>query len=86
MIVIKLELWPKGDENRKRDLGSAHIIHQEMADDHHANYLVKLLKGTEYSKHPGTLYKSTIVNRFKRQLGPWLLIQTALNQIFPCAF
>lgn len=82
MIVIKLELWPGGDPNRARDLGSA-TIHNvtNLADD--SAYEVRLLKGEHYAgKNAGKLYRRGRVESFPRRdkrFGPWELLALALE-------
>lgn len=81
MIVVKLELWPKGDESRKVDLGTAHITNVSGAG-RLASYSIRLLKGARYSKRPGELYKSGEVPAFPRldkRWGPWELLALALE-------
>jgi len=81
VIVIKVELWPSGDESRKRDLGTAHIFNMsDLANV--SRYGVRLLKGAHYSSRPGTLYKEGTVEAFPRadkRWGPWELIALALE-------
>lgn len=79
MIVIKVELWPLGDETRKKDLGTAHISNDGTGSDGTGNYKVRLLKGALYSKKPGTLWKSGSVKGFDRKRDtPWRLVMLGI--------
>ena len=81
MIVVKVELWPLGDESRAQDLGQAHIDLQSQ-ENGIGSYRVRLLKGAKYSPRPGTLYKGGTVPAFPRvdrRWGPWELLALALE-------
>lgn len=81
MIVVKLEMWPSGDESRKVDLGTAHIANLSGLADLSA-YSVRLLKGAAYSRRPGETYRSGRVPAFPRRdkrWGPWELLALALE-------
>lgn len=78
MLVIKIELWPFGDESQKRDLGVARIINDGTGDANTGNYTVQLLKGAEYSRHPGDVYKRGRVLNYPRMLGPWPLLMRGI--------
>ena len=83
MIVIKIEMWPKGDETAKRDLGSAVITNDLTGTALRGNYHVRLLrKGADHSKRLGTVWKRGRVIGFKRKRGPFdLLLQALQNTI-----
>jgi hypothetical protein len=85
MIVVKIELWPGGDEGRKQDLGTAQIANAvtstlatagELGD-----YTIELHKGRKYSTRGG-VWKAGRVNGFPRlRLGPWDLLFRALRDM-----
>ena len=51
MIVVRMELWPSGDQSRAQDLGVAIIANEgESATDSNPPYSVRLLKSPKYSK------------------------------------
>ena len=52
MLVIKIELWPKGDHTRARNLGTATIANTG-GDFFRGDYDVVLLKSEEYSTRAG---------------------------------
>lgn len=82
MIVVKVELWPGGDESRAQDLGTAEIWNTSQLADL-SSYNVRLRKGARYSpNHAGDTYKSGRVDRFPRRdrrFGPWELLALALE-------
>jgi hypothetical protein len=80
MIVVKVELWPHGEEARAREIGRARIINDGTGDLARGNYQVELLKSAEYSKRPGTIYKRGTVRGFLRRRGPWPLLMLAIQQ------
>lgn len=86
MIVIRIEMWPQGDESRKRTLGVGHITNTGaqtlFTGATHGDYDVTLFKSPEYAKSPGVWKKGT-VKRFPRsRLGPWdLLLQALVSAI-----
>jgi hypothetical protein len=78
MIVCRIEMWPKSDESRKRELGEIRLtnIGGTMQS---GNYKVELLKSAEYSKKPGTIWKRGFVTGFPRlRLGQYDLLLRAL--------
>lgn len=86
MIVVKVELWPGGDESNKRDLGTAHIWCKSAdgKNNEYGEYGVKLLKGAEYSNDPGGVWRSGKVSIFPRtskSFGPWELLALALEDV-----
>lgn len=82
MIVVKLELWPGGDESRKEDLGTAQVVNTAVSSPDMGSYDVRLLKGAKYSRHAGDIWKQGTVLRFPRlseHWGPWELLALALE-------
>ena len=95
MLVIRLELWPRGDSTRARSLGVASITNVGGNRDV-ADYEVVLFKSPEYSKHaekrplpvmlthPLTreIWKKGRVEAFPRLvLGPWDLLFRGLGAL-----
>jgi hypothetical protein len=79
MIVVKIELWPHGDELRRQQLGTAHIINNGEGTRTVGHYTVKLFKSGRSC--PG-VWKAGSVRDFPRQaLGPWDLLYRALDEI-----
>lgn len=78
MILIKVELWPGGDANLKRDLGQALIYNDGRGTLESGDYQVRLYKWGK-SK---SVWKTGSVKDFPRKrLGPWDLLYRALKEI-----
>ena len=78
MIVIKIEMWPKGDEKLKRSLGKAIICNDGKGTLTKGNY-----KCIFYKKgRSGKVYKETNVKLFPRKrLLVWDLLYRCLKNI-----
>lgn len=83
MIVVRMELWPGGDQSRAQDLGVAVIANEgESAMDSHPAYSVRLLKAAKFSKRPGEVWRAGKVPAYPRagkRWGPWELLALALE-------
>lgn len=78
MIVVRVELWPSGDESSKRELGVAHIANTGGTHEI-GEYAVTLFKSREYATKAG-VWKAGKVKGFARlRLGPWDLLYRALQ-------
>jgi hypothetical protein len=92
MIVIKLEMWPKGDPSRARSLGVGTISNVGGTTDT-GDYEVRLFKSAEYARTAETrpleerlrrplakeTWKRGAVHAFPRHvLGPWDLLLRGL--------
>lgn len=79
MLVIKIEMWPQGDESQAREIGRAHISNDGTGTPDRGHYDVKLLKSAEYATRPGTWKKGRVQNFPRQVLGPWDLLFRALR-------
>lgn len=82
MLVIRIELWPKGDESRAREIGRG-LIANVGGTDQVGDYEVRLLKSAEYAKsydprRPGVWRRGTVAGFPRLRLGPWDLLLRAL--------
>jgi hypothetical protein len=78
MIVVKIFLWPFGNEEREQQLGEVRIHNDCTGTKTTGNYGVKLMKSMKYAKLPG-IWKSGHVTGFPRLiLGPYDLLYRAL--------
>lgn len=76
MLVIKVELWPHGDESRKKNLGIAHIANDGTGNLSRGNYWVKLFKWDTGKR----VWKEGEFKDFPRiKLGPWDILYRALS-------
>ncbi len=79
MLVIKIELWPGGDEGRAELLTTARIVnimtHSERPN--RGNYVVRL---NGQGPNKTALWRTGQVDNFPRlSQGPWELLRRALN-------
>jgi hypothetical protein len=80
MLVIKIELWPLGDQSQARLLGEGRICN-EGGTFERGDYSVNLLKSPEYARstNVGKSWRKGSVTGFpRRRLGPWDLLLRAL--------
>ena len=75
MIRITIEMLPKGDESRKRHLGTAVIGNDGTGTRTRGNYKIRLSRRGQ----PDSTWKSGSLQGFPRtRLGPWDLLFLAL--------
>lgn len=75
MIRVTIELVPRGDESKKKHLGTAEIVNDGTGDIATGNYTVRLSKWGQ----PEQTWKRGSLTGFPRQrLGPWDLLALAL--------
>lgn len=84
MIVVKIELWPKGIEKFKKDLGIMHIVN--IGEDLEVGeYKVTIFNAGHLNRGYTSTNKRGYIGKdagFKRQLeSPWKLLQLACEAI-----
>lgn len=73
MIVVRVELWPLGDESRKTELACAEIYNDASGTNSKGNYVYNLF-------HKGRAFRSGKVTGFPRlRLNSWDLLFCALR-------
>jgi hypothetical protein len=80
MLVIRIELHPKGDASRAEEIGRATIANDGTGTAGVGNYVVKLLKTARYAKaaNVGKVWKQGRVEGFARlRLSPYHLVMMA---------
>lgn len=92
MIVVRLEMWPKGDESRKYELGRTYIYNAggPGTSTRRGNYEVRVCRKGSYEIDHGRLVSGEGFTRTARVLGYprqayniWRLIIKALRLAFP---
>jgi len=84
MIVCHIEVWPFGDESKKRSVGRVEIGNVG-GDEQRGDYQVKLFKSPAYTKSGAAedakkVWKRGFVENFPRlRLGPYDLLYRALR-------
>ncbi len=77
MIVIKIEIWPRGDESKKRGLGNITIGNDGTGTSEHGNYEVALSHAGIYYGKKG-IWKKGNVKGHSRKLSPYHLVHKAI--------
>lgn len=77
MVVVTVELWPFGDETKKRPLGRVEIENDATGDADRGNYVVRLAHAGRFFGKPGW-WKTGGVKGFARHLSPYHLLLGAL--------
>lgn len=88
MLVIKVEVWPGGDESCKKEIGTATIENMEPPEASlsrprtFADYFFSFecLDHTQPEGHK--IARSGQVKFFPRRSPVWCLVQAALNKAF----
>lgn len=78
MVVVKVELWPGGDQSQKRDIGCIMIANDGSGDHETGSYEAAIAHGGAYFGKPG-VYKQGKVTGFNRKLSPYHLLARVLK-------
>ena len=78
MIVVTVELWPGGDAERKKTLGTAHIINDGTGTVQRGNYDVRLFT---WHTPPKVWKRGRVVGFDRLGRGPFDLLYLALRGI-----
>lgn len=81
MVVVKIELWPKGDEKKARPLGTIIIANNATGDAQHGNYDVSASHAGIYYGKRKEPYKTAKVTGFPRKWSPYKLVAWALKAL-----
>lgn len=76
MLYIKVELWPYGDESRKRKIAEAYITNTVTGDAIYGNYRYELNHDTQSDKQ---ITKGFVFGHIRKQ-GVWHLIKKVLME------
>ena len=78
MIVVKVELWPFGQEELAKTLGVATITNDGTGTQDSGNYVAQLFKETRYARP----WKKARVREFAREtLSSWDLLYRVLDKV-----
>ena len=78
MVVVKLEIWPGGDELKMREIGRAHIANiSNLADV--SDYSVILFGGIYGRLMSGIWRRGTVKGFDRKRRGAWDLLLLALE-------
>jgi hypothetical protein len=90
MLVIKIEMWPGGDQSRAYPHGEIRITNisegaQRSAASLVGDYLVELFKSPKLAKAPGVWKRATVRGFPRRRLGTYDLLLRGLAAAIPLA-
>ncbi|PJZ51592.1 hypothetical protein [Leptospira adleri] len=82
MIVVKVEIWPNGDETKKREHSCAYIANDrkttEATKGAYGSYDAKFMQSEDFN--PKKVWKSSRAEGIHRKLrGVWDIIYVALR-------
>lgn len=80
-VVIKIELWPHGDQAQARPLGGLIIDNDGTGDAVFSNYNVTAMHAGMYFGKRKEPFKTGKVLNFRRSLSPYRLLCRALHAI-----
>lgn len=77
MVVVKIQLWPMGDESKSKTIGVCKIANDGTGTKDHGNYNVALSHSGKFFGRPGVWKSGRLLNH-KRTLSPFHLVLKAL--------
>ncbi|MBM9499722.1 hypothetical protein JWG44_05585 [Leptospira sp. 201903071] len=82
MIVVKIEIWPNGDESKKREHSRAYIANDrtttEATKGAYGSYDARFMQSEAFN--PKKVWKSARADRIHRKLrGAWDILYVALR-------
>ena len=82
MIVVTVEVWPKGNREKRRMIGVAEITHRDLIKSPSpdvCDYDVRIYKSMPFLER-SVLWRQGVVKRFPRTiLGHWDLLFRAMK-------
>ncbi len=76
MIVVFVEVWPKGNQSKAKTLGMAMVKNDATGSNTHGNYRVELVGKTNRYR------RQAVVADFPRKSrSVWELLRRALNNV-----
>lgn len=81
MIVVRIELWPHGDESSSKPLGVLVISNDGTGNQQLGNYSVTASHAGDFYGKRKEPFKQGVVTGFLRHLSPYRLIYRALKAI-----
>lgn len=78
MIRVTVELWPWGDESKKRLLATADVFNNKRGDTHTGYYGFRIRNAGGRMMREGTM-----INGYKRRYTVWWLLANILHAAFP---
>ena len=85
MIVVRIEIWPKDDQEKARLLGVCSIANDLTGNLKHGNYDVRLSHAGKFRMKKG-IWKKGRVGHHLRKLSPYHLVCKALQATLDLKF
>jgi len=90
VIVVKIEMWPKGDESRAREIGRTYIYNAGGTAER-GDYEVRVSRKAKEFKHEprkvlsgeGFARTGSVKDYPRKSYNVWRLITRALKSAFP---
>ncbi|WP_334181707.1 hypothetical protein [Novosphingobium sp.] len=82
MLIVKVEVWPGGEENEAFEIGRMEIANI-TASGHVCDYSARITQEEEILLMVPALDKAISVKAHSRRAGPWKLVKRVLDQAFP---
>jgi hypothetical protein len=79
MVVVKIEIWPGGDESRKRDIGRVDIANDGTGTFETGNYNVRLYHAGRFWGRPGFWKVGEVKDYDRQRLSPYHLVAWAIK-------
>lgn len=79
MVVVKIELWPNGDETKSKPLGIMTMSNDGTGSNKYGNYSVQLSHAGMFFGKRKEPWKSGKVKNFLRTASPYHLVSKALK-------
>lgn len=80
MVVVRIEIWPRGNQERAYKFGEVRIINDGTGDLETGNYKVEASHSGKFVNKPG-IFKQGVVKGFNRSLSVYRLLFRALAAI-----
>jgi hypothetical protein len=86
MLIIRIELWPFGDEDRKKEIARMRIYNDGFGNLNYGHYVGEIWYGDstkelDYAQANNNVKKQSIVKNWPRELHVWNLVQQMLSNM-----
>jgi len=91
MLVVRIELWPFGDEKEKREIGRTYIYNDGKGSQHRGNYKVRVSRKDKLEPEErrdivegkGFARIGSVTDYPRTSYNVWRLVLRALRSAFP---
>ena len=79
MVVVKIEIWPFGEESKASEIGRMTIVNDGTGTPSLGNYRVRLRHAKAFAKTRSGSWRKGAFGRHRRTLSPYHLVERALK-------